>query len=140
MAPERPLWDTMDAQPRHPVGDLRKRDVPDGPGVYAWYRDGEAVYDGKATCLRKRVSGRHLGRGRVMSGSAFRRNVPQHLGIATSNDIYTGGYTPTEHDVVAVQTFVDGCDVSWVTTATESAAAHRERDMKREWMPLFTRM
>jgi hypothetical protein len=55
------------------------QDVPTDAGVYAWYRDGVAIYVGKAVSLRARVWGNHLGRGSVMTSSAFRRNVAAHL-------------------------------------------------------------
>jgi len=90
-----PLWVAMDARPRRKPADVLNAGIPTDPGVYAWYRRGGAIYVGKADSLQQRLWSNHLGRGRVMTGSAFRRNVAQHLGIATANDIKTKVYQPT---------------------------------------------
>lgn len=62
--PTGPLWKSMHAQPKHAARDLRKADIPTDPGVYAWYRDGEAIYVGKADSLQNRLWSKHLARGR----------------------------------------------------------------------------
>jgi hypothetical protein len=115
----------MNAQPRRPAASLPTQDIPTNPGVYAWYRNGKAVYVGKATSLKDRL-GRHLGRGPVMTSSAFRRNVAEELGIATANDINTGVHVPTSSEVAAMRGFVDECDVTWLTTKTVAAAVALE--------------
>jgi hypothetical protein len=89
-----PLWTSMNAQPRRHAAELRKHELPDEPGVYAWYRDGDAIYVGKADSLKDRLA-RHLGRGRVMTSSAFRRNVAEHLGISTATLIKSRRTSPT---------------------------------------------
>lgn len=134
------LWAKMHAQPRHSAAQLQKGDIPPNPGVYAWYRDGEAIYVGKAASLRKRLWNNHLGRGAVMTGSAFRRNVAQQLGFGTANAIKTSAYVPTPEQVQAVRDFIGSCEVAWRTTDTAKAALDLESDMKREWMPPLTRM
>lgn len=130
----------MHARPRRAVATLRREEVPPDPGVYAWYRRGDAIYVGKARSLRERVWGKHLGHGRAMTGSAFRRNVAQHLGIAAANEIYSGDYRCTDEDVLEVWAFIKGCHVAWITTATADEAGDLERGMKREWMPPLTRL
>jgi hypothetical protein len=132
------LWKKMNAQPRHDPADLKKAAITPIPGVYAWYRDGEAIYVGKANSLSDRL-GRHLGKGPVMTGSAFRRNVAEHLGIATAAEIKSGAYTPTADDVKAVRTFIEGCRVAWQTTATSAAAEALETALKDEWQPPLTK-
>jgi predicted GIY-YIG superfamily endonuclease len=129
----------MHAQPRLAPRELAKSDIPADPGVYAWYRDGSAIYVGKADSLQQRLWSNHLGRGRVMTGSALRRNVAQHLGIATANDIKTLAYQPADDEVQAVRDFIDGCEVAWLTCATKPAAVKLEAEMKREWQPPLTR-
>jgi hypothetical protein len=57
------LWHHMDAQPRRAAASLTVKDIPKGPGVYAWYHEGESDYAGSATGaygLRKRIRGEHL--------------------------------------------------------------------------------
>src|SRR4051812_49386674 len=108
MAPG-PLWTTMHARLRRSSRDLVKADIPLDPGVYAWYRDGQAIYIGKADSLQQRLWSNHLGQGRVMTGSAFRRNVAQHLDIAVANDIKKKAYQPTDTEVRAVREFIEGC-------------------------------
>jgi excinuclease UvrABC nuclease subunit len=132
-----PLWAHMNAQPRLPAAALRKRDLPPPPGVYAWYRNGGPIYVGKATSLKDRV-GRHLGRGKSLTSSALRRNIAQHLGIATAAAIKSGGYRPTQDDVAAVRAFIEDCEVAWVVTATATEALDLETRMKAERRPILT--
>lgn len=66
-----------------------------------------------------------------MTGSAFRRNVAEHLGIATANDIKTKAHIPTPDDSRAVRDFIEGCRVAWRTTKTKEAAVKLEWDIKR---------
>lgn len=134
------LWTNMHEQPRRSPHELVKADIPTDPGVYAWYGDGAAIYVGKADSLQQRLWGNHLGRGRVMTGSAFRRNVAQHLGIATAHTIKTKAYQPTADEVAAVRAFIESCEVAWRTCETKGAAVDLETDMKREWMPPLTRI
>jgi len=63
------------------MASLRSSDIPESPGVCALYRDDSRMYVGKADCLRDRIWKNHSGRGAVMTGSAMRRNVAEHLGI-----------------------------------------------------------
>jgi len=134
-----PLWAEMHEQRRSPA-DLTRREVPESAGVYAWYRAGAAIYVGKATSLQSRVWGNHLGRGRVMTSSSFRRDVANHLGIASANAIKKREYQPSDAEVQAVRAFIEGCSVAWLTVPDEPAAVDLERRMKREWMPPLTRI
>ena len=61
--PQGTLWTRMNSQPRRAADELSSRDIPTTPGVYAWYRDGEPVYSGRAvgkTGLHERVWRNHL--------------------------------------------------------------------------------
>jgi excinuclease UvrABC nuclease subunit len=129
----------MNWQPRHAAVGLRKPDLPEAPGVYAWYRGGEAFYVGKANSLRDRL-GRHLGRGRVMTGSALRRNVAEHLGISTAALIKSRVYQPDADELSAVRAFIKSCDVAWIAVETPAAALKLETQMKREWTPPLTKL
>jgi hypothetical protein len=134
-----PLWQRMDAQSRQSMATLRAVDIPESPGVYALYRGGERMYVGKADCLRDRVWKNHSGRGAVMTGSAMRRNVAEHLGIATSADIKARRYQPTPDEMLAVRTWLDGCDIAWVECDNKNAAKDLEADFKAEYKPPLTK-
>jgi predicted GIY-YIG superfamily endonuclease len=119
---------------------LTRGDVPTSPGVYALYRHGTRMYVGKAARLIDRVWRKHSGRGRVMTGSAMRRNVAQHLGIASANDIYTGAYQPTPHELARVRRRLDSCEIAWRECADDDAAVKLERAMKQEYRPPLTKI
>jgi hypothetical protein len=134
-----PLWQRMDEQSRRSMRTLAASDLPETPGVYALYRDGERMYVGKAECLRDRVWKNHSRRGAVMTGSAMRRNVAEHLGIATSADIKARRYQPTPREVQAVRDWLDGCDIAWVECSSKAEAKTLEDDFKGEYKPPLTK-
>lgn len=133
------LWTEMDARPRISMCGLVAADLPESPGVYALYRRKKRMYVGKADCLRNRVWKKHSGRGAVMTGSAMRRNVAEHLGIATANDIKKRYYQPTPDEVQAVRDWLDGCDIAWIECESKSAAKALEGRFKDEYVPPLTK-
>jgi hypothetical protein len=136
-----PFWTVMQRQPRIAMAVLKAADIPDdSPGMYALYRDGQPVYVGVAEkqSLRGRLWGSHRGRGVSMTGSALRRNVAAHLGIASATAIKKSEYKPTPEDARRVVEWIDGCEVTWIACATPKEAADLERDMKREFRPHLT--
>ena len=74
-----------------------------------------------------------------MTGSAFRRNVAEHLGISTAAAIKNRTYQPTADQVAAVRAFIDECVISWIACATPQEAKKLETDFKNEWMPPVTK-
>lgn len=129
----------MDAMRRRPMIKLEASDIPTLPGVYTLYRDGKAVYVGKAKSLRQRIWRNHSGRGRSMSSSAMRRNVAQHLGFGSANDIKLGVLRLAEEQVAAVRGWMDGCEIAWIECADESAAVALEKGLKAETVPPLTK-
>jgi hypothetical protein len=121
------------------MATLRAADIPESPGVYALDRDGERMYVGEADCLRDRVWKNHSGRGAVPTGSAMRRNVAEHLGIATAADVKARRYQPTSEEVAAVRTWADGCDIAWVECESTAAAKLLEDDFNAEYRPPLTK-
>ena len=115
------------------------RDLKTAPGVYALYREGRPVYVGKAKSLHGRVFKNHCGRGVSMTGSALRRNVAEHLGVATANDIKTRAYSPTSADAAAVNAWIAGCELRTIDCATEDDALKLEAKFKAEWKPRLTK-
>jgi excinuclease UvrABC nuclease subunit len=129
----------MGARRRRPMSSLKKEDIPLDPGVYALYRSGKRAYVGKAKCLQDRVWKNHSGRGLDMGTSALRRNVAEHLGIATANDIKEKHYGVSAEEAKRVRTWLDRCEIAWRKCATEAAAVKLEKAMKREYMPPLTK-
>lgn len=134
-----PPWYSLNSQSRFNITSLSKAAIPPDPGVYALYRNAQAVYVGKAKSLRQRVWTNHCGKGKSMTSSAFRRNVAEHLGIASASAIKTGAYRPTPDDLRRVREWTEACDVAWVVCASEAAADALERSMKRQWKPPLTK-
>lgn len=134
-----PLWERMDRQPRHRPTPALKAALPDAPGVYAWYRNGHAVYVGKADLLGDRVWTKHMGQSRSLRTSSFRRNVAELLGFGSARDIYLKVVRLTDDQRAAVRAWIEGCEVAWVVTETAIAAELLEGDMKLEWIPPLTK-
>jgi excinuclease UvrABC nuclease subunit len=133
------LWQRMDARPRRSVASLSEPEIPSDPGVYALYKGSDARYVGKAGCLQDRVWKNHCGKGKVMTGSAFRRNVAEHLGIATAKAIKKREYQPSPEEVRIVREWIECCDVAWITCTSAEEALALETAMKDEWMPPLTK-
>lgn len=133
------LWPDMNQRPRKIIADLLREDIPKSAGVYALYKDDESIYVGKAAVLRDRIWKNHCGRGRVMNGSALRRNIAEHLQIASSADIKTRRYQPSAQEVARVRNWLDGCEIAWIQCDSERTAAQLEADFKAEYVPLLTK-
>jgi predicted GIY-YIG superfamily endonuclease len=129
----------MDLRSRHRADIALRSTVPEKPGVYAWYRDGCAVYVGKGDDLRDRIWKRHMGQSRSMHTSAFRRDVAEHLGFGSARDIFDRVIRLNAGQLAAVRTFIVGCVVAWIECDSAAAAIQLEDDMKREWVPPLTK-
>lgn len=139
MEAERPLWTRLDGQPRLSAQGLRDIDVPTDPGVYAWYRRGRAVYVGKADDLRARVWRNHLGQGRSVGTSAFRRNVAEHLGLGSSADIKARRIKLTSDQLAVLRAWILTCRVGWIVCRSKAEAVSLEARLKAEWIPPLTK-
>jgi hypothetical protein len=73
-----------------------------------------------------------------MTNSALRRNVAEHLGIATANDIKTGRPV-TRAEADQVNAWLDSCEASWLVADSEAAALELEEAFKRDWLPPVTK-
>jgi hypothetical protein len=133
-----PRWTAMLAAHRHAAATLQRADVPRAFGVYAWFRDGEPVYAGRAVTkggLRTRICSRHLAEGSDLSWSSVRRNVCEHLlGIPTSISRQRPSVL-SDADVAAVNTWIRQCDVAWVVFPTAQEARDFEDELHDEWRP-----
>ncbi len=73
------------------------------------------------------------------SGSAFRRNVAEHIGIATSAVIKSGAVFLTDDQLAAVRAWIIGCEVAWLSCATGAEAVELENRLKAEFRPELTK-
>ena len=132
----------MNTEPRRQAANLSRRDVPTTPGAYAWYRDGEAVYAGRAIGadgLRERVWSTHLKRGRDLSRSSFRRNVCDLLGIAPTTTTRIRPSVMTPEEVEPVNVWIRECSVAWIECGSVTEARRLEKALLEEWMPPLSR-
>lgn len=133
-----PIWTALDAQPRYPVSTLRRADLPESPGVYAWYRGGDAMYSGRATGrggIRDRVWNSHLKTGPDLSRSSFRRNVCEHLGIGKSALTRQRPAVLSAAAVEPLNLWIRSCDVTWLVCLTADSARELEKNLHAEWLP-----
>lgn len=131
-------WERMDAQPRREARELRRSDVPASPGVYAWYRNGEAIYAGRALeakGLQDRVGKNHMGTTNDLSRSSFRRNVCEFLGIAPPSVTTMRPAHLSASDVEPVNEWIRGCEIAWIECGNADEAERLEKVLFAEWMP-----
>jgi len=136
------LWEWMNAQPRRAAASLTGKDIPTRPGVYAWYREAEPVYSGRALGgdgLHGRIWKNHLKTGNDLSRSSFRRNVCEHLGIAPTSKTTVRPTLMTAADVELVNRWIRGCHVAWIECQSAAEAEALERELHAEWMPPLSR-
>jgi hypothetical protein len=132
-------WADLEGAIRHQPSMLVLDAVPDKPGVYAWYRNAQRMYVGKADSLRDRVYGNHLGQSKAPTGSAFRRNVAEYLGFGSSAAIKKREIKLTADQLIAIRAWILSCEVSWLTCATKAAAIKLETKLKVEFKPPLTK-
>lgn len=128
----------MNERPRHAASALSKGDIPQAPGVYAWYRDGAAVYAGRAVGadgLQGRIWSNHLGTRPDLSRSSFRRNVCEHLGIASTERTRIRPTVMAPADVQPVNEWIRACEVAWVACESDDEAKRLEKALLAEWLP-----
>jgi hypothetical protein len=133
-------WSDMDSKSKVAGNVIRKNDIPGDPGIYAWYRDGKRMYLGKAANLQNRIWNNHLGRGICLTGSAFRRNVAEHLGIATAADIKSRRRAVTRSEADAVCAWIAKCELTWIVGKSDADALCAEQKLKREFCPPLTKL
>lgn len=137
-----PAWSAVSTEPRHDVAELTLAQVPSAPGVYVWWRDNEPIYVGEAKGtrgLRGRIRA-HLGTGVDLSRSTLRASVAvEILGVSRA----TARSRPpllTSEDTASVNAWLRGCKLSWVMTASASAAHDLESSLRAEWLPRLNRL
>lgn len=139
---QRALWQRMNAQPRSAAASLKGKDVPKRPGVYAWYREGQAIYSGRALGadgLNGRIWKCHLKAGADLSRSSFRRNVCVELGIAPTSTTTIRPTLMTAADIEPVNRWIRECEVAWIECESSAEAEAVEKALHAEWLPPLSR-
>lgn len=132
-------WQDVDTVHRASAAKLKATDIPDAPGVYAWFRNQSRMYVGTAASLRTRIFKNHLGKGNSLKGSALRRNVAEHLGFASAAALKTGEAKLTAEQLAEVRIWLKCCDVAWLTCGSAGLALGLETRLKSEFMPPLTK-
>jgi hypothetical protein len=138
---EAPRWRDMNSRARRRADTLQLSDVPDSPGVYVWYRDGDPVYVGRAkdaVRLRGRVRV-HLKQDRDLSHSAFRRNVCELIGLTPTSVTRARPPRLSADQVRPVNEWIRGCEVAWWPCRNGDEAAAVELALLREFKPPLNR-
>ena len=126
-------WNQIRLLPRAVASREHVRTAPREPGVYIWFREDEPVYLGKAAILRDRL-GTHRRTSTSPSKSTLRATVGAMVtGQPRKTLREKGRYVEAEAQVI--DTYLDGCELAWVTTATPADAALLERSLINEWRP-----
>jgi hypothetical protein len=127
-------WQSMLNVPRRPASTVARRDIPVGPGVYAWFISGDCVYLGKASTLRSRLAA-HLGTSLDLSRSTLRSWVAvRELGLDRA---YTRQRPTlmTSEQIAVVNDWIRACELAWVETDTNELATALESRMLSSWRP-----
>lgn len=130
-----PLWDRMDGPSRFPVADLTHAEVPVGPGVYAWYRQGPAVYVSKADSLHEHTRTSHKGQSDSMGTSAFRRNVAEVAGIDSLTLLLPGHGVPGRCDRGR---WLDDRAIARYAACWRDLSPDERTDIVADWTAAFT--
>lgn len=127
-------WQRVLSRPRRLASGVARGDIPSQPGVYAWFRDGQCVYVGKASDLRFRLS-THLGTSLDLSRSTLRSWVAvRELGLSRAHTRQRPTVMTAEQ-VAVVNAWMRGCDLAWESTATREGAAALEAELLAAWRP-----
>ena len=132
-------WDQVEGAPRRRAGDLQLADVPRDPGVYAWFRDGQCVYVGKAASLRRRLSA-HLRTSPDLSRSTLRASVAVRELNVTRATARARPPVITREQAGVINRWLGECGIAWVTCSSPQAADELERLLRRERMPVLNRI
>jgi hypothetical protein len=132
----------MNSQPRRAAASLTRNCIPVRPGVYAWYREDQPVYAGRALGgdgLHGRIWKNHLKTNIDLSRSSFRRNVCEYLGIAPTSKTTVRPTLMTAADIEPVNRWIRECEVAWIECQSADEARDLEKALHAEWMPPLSR-
>ena len=132
--PDTAEWRLILAAEQHDPDVVKKKELPQLPGVYLWRHLGESTYVGKAEVLQDRLS-THRGRGLSLAKSSLRRNVAHHLFGLVPAATGTGRQKVTREQADAIAVWIRSMTVAWVKCESVPAAVALETTLRRQWLP-----
>jgi len=128
----------MHSERRRLGADLSKLDVPTAPGVYAWYRDGVAIYSGRAIGkmgLQGRTWGNHLKTGADFLAHRFAGTCASTSAFAPTSTTTIRPTLMTDADVPPVNAWIRECWLAWIVFPVDAEAVDFEKALHAEWLP-----
>lgn len=127
-------WGQILSAPRRSAETIPLSSIPAAPGVYAWFKDDDCVYVGKASDLRSRLR-THLATSLDLSRSTLRSWVAvRELGLPREFTRQRPSVMRAEQ-VAVVNRWLRSCDVGWVVTQTKDQAVSLESQLLASWRP-----
>lgn len=126
-------WADVRQAPRSDASLAHVLSAPLAPGVYLWWREGEPVYLGKATSLRRRLSVHRRTKTRPEK-STLRASVGAVVtGEPRATLRQRGRYV--DEEAVQIDAWLDGCELSWIEAETAADAVLLEKALLAQWRP-----
>lgn len=127
---------TEDLDKLIPASEVRREEIPEAPGLIAWFRGGECVYVGISGNLRRRIS-EHLSTTPDLSQSTLRSWVAVDiLGLSRTRTRERPSTVSEEH-AVAVADWLAQCDVGWKATERRADASRMREELLTQMRPRF---
>ncbi|MEU4455264.1 GIY-YIG nuclease family protein [Nocardioides sp. NPDC023903] len=129
-----PEWAALLSATRFATGTLSRGEIPRSPGVYAWFHDGECVYVGKASNLRRRI-GTHLSTSLDLSRCTLRASVAvKTLGV-TRKHARSRPTVMTVEEIAVVTAWFATAEVNWLECETRDEAHALKGRLLESWTP-----
>lgn len=119
-----------------PASELQLQDLPEVPGLVAWFREGECVYIGISGNLKQRIR-EHTSATPDLSRSTLRSWVAVELLGLSRERTRQRPSVITHEQAVAVAAWLSGCEVGWKVTERRADAARLKEDLLKEARPRF---
>ena len=108
------LWQRMHSRPRRRAGAIARHTLPVAPGAYVWYRGPDPAHLGHTDDLRGRIWNDDLSRSPTLSTSRFRRQVAEHVGIGSAEEIHNGHRRLGDEELARVREWIGDCELAWI--------------------------
>jgi hypothetical protein len=90
---------------------------------------------GTAADLRRRLWNNHLGQTRSLKGSAFGKNVAEHLRVGRAADIDACRVVLAGSQLATIRAWIMGCEVGWLASSSREDAGNMEAPLLGEFRP-----
>lgn len=114
--------------------------LPDDPGVYALYLNGERMYLSAAKVLSGRARMEHRFTDRAVGKSELRCRLAQHLGIASAADVRNEGFTVSSSAARRIRDWLRRCEIGYTPTTTEAEARRLAGALEESFQPPLNRI